>query len=262
MTRRTEVTACVRAFTLIELLVVIAVIAILVGLLLPALGKARSAARSAACLSQVRQIGLTAAMYEHDNKGYIPREATIGITPQTLRDKIPWNVAFRPYLDPRCSPGVDPDDLFAVAPYYWCPARPAGPHRVHYVLNGFAFLSPGVPDERGESDPSFRRGPMPAYLIPFPAAMLYLTDLAEDPGDILFTSFRAQGSTDLSMGQCYDVWLPRHITRSPNDYRINPRAHDRGAAALYLDGHAAHRAEEYFAALSTWDDGWYGSRHP
>jgi prepilin-type N-terminal cleavage/methylation domain-containing protein/prepilin-type processing-associated H-X9-DG protein len=58
------------AFTLVELLVVIAVIAILAALLLPTLAKAKASAKSAACKSNLRQLGLALNMYVNDYEKY------------------------------------------------------------------------------------------------------------------------------------------------------------------------------------------------
>lgn len=60
------------AFTLVELLVVIGIISVLIAILLPALNKARAAANTVACASNMRQIVTAMLMYASENKGALP----------------------------------------------------------------------------------------------------------------------------------------------------------------------------------------------
>lgn len=55
-------------FTLVELIVVIAIIAILAAILLPALARAREAARRAACQNNLKQLGLVFKMYSGESR--------------------------------------------------------------------------------------------------------------------------------------------------------------------------------------------------
>ncbi len=82
-----------RAFTLIELLVVVAVIAVLISILMPALSAARARARSALCLSNLRQIGLALGAYAEDHAGAVPcgAENPSPLVPEDVATNLIWS---------------------------------------------------------------------------------------------------------------------------------------------------------------------------
>ncbi len=109
-------------FTLIELLVVISIIALLIGILLPALGAARSTARTISCASNQRQLGLSMYVYLSENKEYFP--PSVGKTTAGLN--MYWHQYFQ--TDGSAVGLLTPDNNNAVCPADDDPWRPyAGP---------------------------------------------------------------------------------------------------------------------------------------
>lgn len=231
------------AFTLVELLVVISIIALLIGLLLPALRKARDAAKTAQCLNNLRSIGFALHKYMNDHNR-IPR-ADHGTN---QRWDIAWPIAFREYFT------HIRNDRFDSIPAYRCPAHPNQKHKVQYLSNGLNFISPNTII----TNPPQRACVTNGFLTP--SETIYMADYTDDPDDILYRNNYPSGpnTPESYFSIFYDAWQGTNITGDPNNgftgQRLEPLRHKSGSNAMFVDGHAATLHEKVMTDLKNWDD--------
>ncbi|MBR2427623.1 MAG: prepilin-type N-terminal cleavage/methylation domain-containing protein [Lentisphaeria bacterium] len=102
-------------FTLIELLVVIAIIAILAAMLLPALGKTQESFRKTSCISNQKQVLMSANLYRNDYNDFVP--------PWSAPDSKKWSQLLYPY--------AKADLIFRCPTHPACKQVPPGKSDVH-----------------------------------------------------------------------------------------------------------------------------------
>jgi prepilin-type N-terminal cleavage/methylation domain-containing protein len=168
-----------RAFTLIELLVAIAIIAILVAVLLPALASAREAGRSAVCLSNLRQAGVSCRQYADENKG---RGPAIG-KPDTTWPT--WSIVVLTFAggSTQGAVGQSQTDLFLPRSVVVCPTVQAA-YRDAVMVRTYAMNATGHAGLPGDAD-NYDDPAHPAFIrfdsVPFPADTPLLLDSARPP---------------------------------------------------------------------------------
>jgi prepilin-type N-terminal cleavage/methylation domain-containing protein/prepilin-type processing-associated H-X9-DG protein len=117
------------AFTLIELLVVVAIIAILAAMLLPALKAAKDRAKSAECMSNLRQIGQAIHLYSEDYDGYPPPHVDLNVAPGQ------WPGRLGKYFGVQLQYVWFVDDMYPILRCRMNPLKDLGGNPTNYSIN-------------------------------------------------------------------------------------------------------------------------------
>lgn len=223
------------AFTLVELLVVIGITAILIAILLPALNKAREAAKAIVCGSNLHQLYVVTTMYANDNHGFLYSSADKG----QIERYWPAILATNRYLDAQRYrvPGV-PSPTGAPQPYAWEDAayQPAVPPLLYCPSDkwGTQMVAAGNGNYH-QSSYAAVRSTLGYYQLTSPPISKHYTQLKDISQKMLLVEYgRGKGGR----------WAGGEV----NSTRFNPTAggfvnlafrHNNTMNVLWGDGHVA-----------------------
>jgi prepilin-type processing-associated H-X9-DG protein len=224
----------------VELLVVIGVIAILIALLLPALHKAREAAKTTVCLSNLKQVAFAAQMYFNQNKNMFPVDYDWKPDGTLQGNKVRFAIEAMSYHMTGKWPAQVPGGMGSQA--LRCPNAPRGDYehwRHSYGFNnawGGWANHPGKPARVTQVAAASTK----VYAVDYPyqsiefafntKAVWHFDHFIPGAGSYGITiAPGAIGMTGYSGENWADFWRGRHGGRTQGNHKVN---------VLFVDGHA------------------------